>query len=87
MIYGRGTVWVICSERYDPKFYTGSYGQFMWDNDIRKAKFILNKSSAAGICGGIKTAYSDYGLTKEDVYHTSVIEIELVQHWPEKHTE
>ena len=84
MIYGRGKVWVICSEQYEPKFYTGTMDKkWAWSNDITKAKFFGGKPLAAGICGAIKPTCEQYGLRNEERFYTTIIELELVQQLPD----
>jgi hypothetical protein len=87
MIYGRGTVWVICQERYDPKFFTAESNQDKWKTDIRKSRFYNKKSTANGILSNMKNNPARFGLITEELKYTSIIELELVQHWPDTHTE
>lgn len=87
MIYGRGTVWVICSERYDPKFYSWSWPDVEWTTDIRKSKFFSNKKDAEIYLDDINIDWKTAKLKKTELKYTSIIELELVQHWPEAHKE
>ena len=54
---------------------------------IRKSKFFIDKNEAENYLKDIIYDPVASNLKKEDIKYTSIIEIELVQHWPEKHTE
>ncbi len=81
MIYGRGKVWVICSEQFDPKFYFWeSTVDEYWDKDITKAKFFTKLEDAQYFLDEIVENYKVYKLRKPETRYTSIIELELVQH-------
>lgn len=84
MIYGRGTVWIICSEQYDPKFY---HDNFAWRSEITEATFYSKKEYAESDLDFIKTHPEMNNLRPEELKYTSIIELELVQYWPEIHKE
>lgn len=87
MIYGRGTVWVICSEKYDPKFYSWTGTDVDWVSDIRRSKFFIDKNDAQVYLEDIIYDPKDSNIKKSELKYISIIELELVQHWPNRHTE
>jgi hypothetical protein len=87
MIYGRGTVWVICSEQYDPKFFYFDNENHYWTNNLRDAKIFGDRQGVLSYFDGIKRHPEPFHLRPEELEYTSIIELELVQHWPDRHTE
>lgn len=85
MIYGRGKVWVICSEQYSPKFLMLDLDAFKvrWTQDISQSRFYNKEKVARGVLANLKKRYKAFGLREEEVQYTSVIELELVQHVPD----
>jgi hypothetical protein len=84
MIYGRGTVWVICSEQYDPKFFTSRSDKLKWNTDISKGKFYGRNAIAKSVLTNIKNHPERFGLKTEEIEYTNIIEFELVQHVPDE---